>query len=569
MTGRLTRALPVVWAVLLPLVLLGPVLGRGFVLSYDMVFVPDLGLRSDFWGLGTGLPRAVPSDAVVALVDEVLPGEWLQKLVLYGALLLAGLGVLRLVGSGLPGRLVAVSVAVWNPFVVERLWIGHWTVLLGYAAVPWLVAAGRRARQDGRVPAGALLPLVLGSLSASAGVVSALALLVPAWPRSTARVKVGLVLVVALAEGPWVVAGVLNSAAASTGGSAAFALRSDGSLPAPFAALGLGGIWNAETVPGSRESAWAVVSLLILAGLAGLGARRWWRRTGVAEAAPLTVLWGLGYLLALTTWAAPWAVTWLGDHVPGGGLFRDGTRALGLCVPLLVCLVAEGVDVVADRIPWGKARIAVAAAGAVFPVLLMLDAAWGIGGELQPVQYPPEYAAARAELAGAGDRGDLLVLPFSSYRAPAWNGSRKVLDPLGRFLTPNYLASDDLSVSGVVIAGEDSRSDSVRRALADPDPAARAAALTRLGVAWVAREKDAPGYGVPPYDAPMPGVVLHDGPRLQVVALPGEARQRDATSARAVSLALAWAGYLGLALLGAVRLTRKGARVDVTHGATT
>ncbi len=86
------RALPAVWSLALALVLLGPALAPGYVLSYDMVWVPDLALRPDFLGLGSGLPRAVPSDAVVAVLDEVLPGMLLQKLVLVGMLTAGGSG---------------------------------------------------------------------------------------------------------------------------------------------------------------------------------------------------------------------------------------------------------------------------------------------------------------------------------------------------------------------------------------------------------------------------------------------------------------------------------------------
>jgi hypothetical protein len=38
------------WPWLLALLVLGPLLGRGYVLTYDMVFVPDLAMRSDFLG---------------------------------------------------------------------------------------------------------------------------------------------------------------------------------------------------------------------------------------------------------------------------------------------------------------------------------------------------------------------------------------------------------------------------------------------------------------------------------------------------------------------------------------
>ena len=49
-----------------------------------MVWVPDLALRASCLGLGTALPRAVPSDAVVAVLDEVVPAMLLQKAVLSG-----------------------------------------------------------------------------------------------------------------------------------------------------------------------------------------------------------------------------------------------------------------------------------------------------------------------------------------------------------------------------------------------------------------------------------------------------------------------------------------------------
>ena len=45
------------WPWVLAVLILAPALAPGYVLSYDMVFVPDLALRSDFLGLGTSLPR--------------------------------------------------------------------------------------------------------------------------------------------------------------------------------------------------------------------------------------------------------------------------------------------------------------------------------------------------------------------------------------------------------------------------------------------------------------------------------------------------------------------------------
>ncbi len=73
------RAAVPAWSALLALVICLPLLGRGYVLSYDMVWVPHLDLdRPEIWGLGTGLPRAVPSDAIAALLGAVIPAAIVQ-----------------------------------------------------------------------------------------------------------------------------------------------------------------------------------------------------------------------------------------------------------------------------------------------------------------------------------------------------------------------------------------------------------------------------------------------------------------------------------------------------------
>ena len=54
------RVVPVLWSVLLAALALGPALGPGYVLSYDMVWVPDLALRPDVLGVGSGLPQSGP-----------------------------------------------------------------------------------------------------------------------------------------------------------------------------------------------------------------------------------------------------------------------------------------------------------------------------------------------------------------------------------------------------------------------------------------------------------------------------------------------------------------------------
>ncbi|MEV4089979.1 hypothetical protein AB0J43_57895, partial [Nonomuraea fuscirosea] len=121
---------------------LGPALGWGFTLLQDMVFVPEPEFSPFTFGLAGGAARVVPSDAVVTALAQVLPAELVQKAILLAVFVLGCSGAALLLPSGSLGpRLVAGAFYVWNPYVAERLLIGQWALLLGYAGLPWVVRA--------------------------------------------------------------------------------------------------------------------------------------------------------------------------------------------------------------------------------------------------------------------------------------------------------------------------------------------------------------------------------------------------------------------------------------------
>jgi hypothetical protein len=223
--------------------------------------------------------------------------------------------------------------------------------------------------------------------------------------------------------------------------------------------------------------------------------------------------------------------------VPGGGLVRDGSRLLGLTLPLVVVLVAIAVDALLERLPDRPTRLLVGAVLALVPLSLMPDAVWGVSGRLVAVSYPAAYDDARAAVSQA-PRGDAVSLPFVSYRAPAWNdGGRRVLDPLGRYLDRPVVVNDELVVSGTRIAGEDLRAAQVRAALDAPSPEARAAGLRAAGVS-VAVAEAIEGYPVPP----VAGTTTLDGD-LRVVEL-GSAEATPTSPARRAAMAAAWSAWL-------------------------
>lgn len=476
------------WSAALALVILAPVFGRGYVLTYDMVWVPHLDVdRTEVWGLGSGLARAVPSDAVVALLGHLMPAPVVQQLALFLALFLLSTGVARLLRErGLVAQLAGATFAAWNPYVVERLVLGQWPMLLALAAFPWLVAA-LNDRTGPRWPVVALA-LAGTALTPASGVMGVVLGVVAAWRIGAVRV----VVLAALLNAPWIVSGLRDVAQARTDPAAVglFELQPEGSFGRLGSALTLGGIWNTEVVPTSRTLGIAlvlsaVIGAVVLLGLVTTGRddRRLLAVLGVSGAIGLTV--------AVAGWIAPDLVARIVADVPAGGLVRDGTRWLALLVPLEAVAFGAGAGAVVRRVPGGvRSAVPVSMLAVLLPIAVLPDAAWGVGGRLESVTYPASWASARGAIESSPVRGDIVVLPFSAYRRPPWNNGSTVLDPAGRFFDRTTVTNDELEVSGRVIRGEDRRAAAIGRVLDGDDVLP---GLSRKGIGIVVVETDAPG----------------------------------------------------------------------------
>ncbi len=333
----------------LGLLALGPGLRRGFLLSYDMIFVPRQPFSAAMYGLAGGPPRAVPSDAVVAAAARLIPADIVQKALLLAVFVLACSGAVALLErEHWLARLAAGAFYAWNPFVAERLIIGQWALLLGYAGLPWALRAVLAHqvvswRGAGRLSL-ALLPACIGGFAAMS--ISALAILPAAalaGPRAPAPAGAGasrsggaalrVLTVLAILVGlslPWLIPSLLHPVYAAPAGVAAFAARADTPFGAPGSLLMLGGIWNAQAVPAAYGGAWSVLWLaLVLVAVAGYlacggprGRRRPAARPGRRPQRAARRGWpGLG-----TAAVAGLAVASIGASEPGRELMRAAGR---------------------------------------------------------------------------------------------------------------------------------------------------------------------------------------------------------------------------------------------------
>ncbi len=260
-----------------------------------MLFVPREPFPAALPGLAPA--RAVPSDLVVAAMSRILPADILQKLVLLAIFVLACSGAAALLArEPLLARLAAGIFYAWNPYVGERLIIGHWALLLGYAALPWVLRAVLAPDLDSRRGAArlalALLPAVVGGFAALA-ITALVAIPAALFTRNPRRAALVLAM---LAAGslPWFIPSLLHQVYVDPASVAAFAARAD----TPFGSIGsllmLGGAWNAQTVPEAYGGPWsalwlAAVIVALAAYLLLARSQHRWPGLGVAAAAGLVI----------------------------------------------------------------------------------------------------------------------------------------------------------------------------------------------------------------------------------------------------------------------------------------
>jgi hypothetical protein len=528
---------------------MAPLLARGYVLTYDMVFVPRLELTGNLLGLDVAVARAVPGDLLVALASRLVPADLVQKLILLGIVVAAGAGAARLTPTRRPAaKAAAAALYAWNPFVYERLVMGHWGLLAAYATLPFVARAATdlRTGTQGSVRRLVLTLAIAAAASPPGGLIAAaVALCVAAAPpwsaqravalhgaralrflRST-RGRVAVLLGVALVvNAPWLVPSVLRPGGVPVRaeGAAAFASRPDGPLGTVGSLVGLGGIWNAFAVPPGLGSWPWVGGFVVVLAVAGAGLPVLWRRLPAGAAGGLLLAAGLGLVVA-AAYAVPGLrslVDLVVVHVPGGGLVRDAQKFIAPLALVEAAAFGLGVERLVPALPprWGRA----AAAGLVAaPVLLLPALAWGAAGRLAAVPYPEAFAEARAAMAADPVPGAVLVLPWHLYMGFPWNGDRVVLDPAQRWFTRRAVGNDDLELAGTTVPGEDPYGARLGPLVAGTAPLAPA--LPAAGVRYVLVFKTAEWatYGPrlsgldPVLDRP--ALTLHRAP-----ALPAEVR---------------------------------------------
>lgn len=412
--------------------ILGPLLMPGYVLTLDMVFTPQL-----------PAPAQVTSsylfNGLLYVLNQVLPADLIQKLMLVFIFVMAGWGMHRLVVRASNGGRQLHQLAPYiagvlytvNPFTYDRLMAGQYAVLLGYALLPWLAAAGLAwRRQPGwRTSAAVVVWLVAVSVVSihsivPAGIVLLLAVVGCVWRRYI-RWGLGILGGWVLLSSYWLLPLLGGQSSTATvigsftnGDRQAFATVGGNVFERLANVAGLQGFWAEDyalyALPQDSLpfGVWqlAMVAVLLLVVLGGLAAWRRGQRRIVGLAAGCIVI-GLPL-------AAGVANGWLASAVPLFGGYREPQKFAMLVAMGYGLLAAYGADVFLRRYNWLPVVVP-AGVLLLLPLAITPTMPWGATGQLRAVQYPPGWQSV-ARIIGPGShtsaaQSAVLVLPWHLY----------------------------------------------------------------------------------------------------------------------------------------------------------
>jgi hypothetical protein len=441
------------WGVglLLGLVVVGPGLSGGSLLSLDLLVTPSIPVPNGMYGLGPALSQRVPLFAVLGLGSALVGGPVTTKVLLVAFVATGFAGAARLVrvlapadvATGAAGQ--AASGLIWaaGPFALTRIGVGHINLVWVVAVLPWVLP--RLCRPADHLPSTYLAALALaiggpggGTLGVAAAV---LALGFQRPPRRWLRPLVAI----AVPQAVWVLpTAVLLWAGAGVSGATGFPTRARGVLGWPGLVAG-GGFWRSDYQVGATGpvGAAAGVAIGVLAVVGGRRIVRAWGWRSWQGAATAVAVAGLALSLASAVPGIRVGYEALTDLSIGAPL-RESQRFSALWLvwaapAVVVGAVALGQQV-AQRRPAAARWTPRAVLGGVLVIALAVSVPgwWGVGGRLEPVEYPASWAAVRDHI--AAHPGTTVALPWLEYPQLGFADDRQAFNPL-----PDYLGGDVIS----------------------------------------------------------------------------------------------------------------------------
>jgi hypothetical protein len=448
------------------------------------------------FGLDGGLTGGVPLIVGFHLLDRLLgqAGSVVPAAVFFP---LATTGAARLVRIAvLPARLGAGFFYAVNPFVFDRLYAGQLGVLLGYALLPFAVAALLDAAQEphrvGRAAcwAGATVTMsehfawILALVTAS---------IIATRPRRVrAFLRLGGAALGAAAISSYLLVPPLLVGVSQAGALAqltSYRTRADPRFGLLVNVAGLYGFFRPGPIePKDLFSRWpavlAALVLIVALGYVAVLRNAAHRRDGLAVLAAGVA----GYFLALGDQGPTGRLFRLAyEHVPGFIMMREPDKFAVLVALAYAYGFGSGIAWLTTGSRQKAAQVAAAALAIALPLAYTPNLLGGLGGQVKASELPSSWSFA-SRLAG---HATVLFLPWHEYFPTPFTDQRTIADPAAFYFAGTGLTSQNPG-PGYAFAAEDPEHIFLDKLLGPPVHSQRLrVALADLGVRFVALEEAA------------------------------------------------------------------------------
>lgn len=503
------------WGAMLAIAIGLPLLGSRPLWLLDWVAGPHtrqfpptlLGLNG---GLTSGVPFVILSNSLVNTFGAI--GTWIPLLFIFP---IAAVGMGRLVGGSWVKRLASATLYCVNPFVFERVFVGHFGLLVGYALLPLACSSALHYFQSGKWwrVSPALWWAVLTGFSAHFAWIYGV-LLVAAWVTHRPLTALALTRLLALGttfallESYVFLPHTASQLQISTGTANDLMLyRTSGD---PYLGLfgnvlGLYGFWRVGPVlPKDSFSGWPFVLLAILV-VAGVGASQHLRRGTQSEtkatdegigrrgAAAILLAGIAGYFLALGDQGPTGPLfRWAYFHVPFFAVMEEPQKFLMLTALAYAVFFGWGVERLTGpvgRLRFDRRTVGAASLAVLLPLAYTPTIFDGLAGQIAPSHLPSSWQAAD-QLMGNGS-GQILFLPWHLYMAFPFTDGRVIANPAPTSFRRSVISGDNLE-AGVYSTSTSPRSAYLEHLFAlGPDDHRFGSHLAPLGVQFVVLAKTA------------------------------------------------------------------------------
>lgn len=502
---------------LLALLVLGPLLRPGFVLTLDMVFTPNIRLTDI-------TTSSYLFYATLHVLNFIFPADLLQKIILFAILFLSGFGMYRLSiamfgsirrsdnASLHFGAYLAAVFCMVNPYTYSRFMAGQFAVLLGYSLLSFFVMSlikllAKPCWRQG-VKTGILTALIgivsihsLGLVAVLLSIACALAAWcdrqdLPKLRDTFLATGIALGVFVALSCN-WLVPLAIGHSTTATAiadftanDDQAFVTLGNGYAGRLANVVRLQGFWTEAThtflMPQDHIAGWGII-VLVLWALVIIGVCRSWR-----SGWHFLVSWLL-LSTVLAIFIATGAFQGLFAHLPLLHGFREPHKFAGLIALSYALFAGQGVAAILERTRQKSQALQFTAIFliVILPVTLTHTMFWGFAGQLQPVLYPATWTSMNQRLNIDSDNFQVLFLPWHQYMYFRF-ADRIIASPAASFFDKPTLTSNDLEFKGASTNFPDARKTLISEQIL---PAAQTttglgAQLVPFGIKYILLDKD-------------------------------------------------------------------------------